>query len=76
MKHPVRIILKKVKTDSNGQLIDSDYVTVDIDNKEIESLLFNPMSHIAGQYHVVGAELLNKSKLQEEHMKSNELIPF
>lgn len=76
MEHPVRIILKKVKTDSHGQQIDSDYVTVDIDNKEIESLLFNTMSHIAGQYHVVGAELLNKSKLQEEHMKSNELIPF
>lgn len=76
MEHPVRIILKKVKTDSNGQLIDSDYVTVDIDNKEIESLLFNPMSHISGQYHVVGAELLNKSKLQEEHRKRNDLLPF
>jgi hypothetical protein len=76
MEHPVRIILKKVRTDSNGQLMEAEYVTVDIDNKEIESLLFEPMSHIAGQYHIVGAELLNKTKLQEEDRKRNEDLPF
>lgn len=76
MENPIRIILKKVKTDSNGQLMDAEYVTVDIDNEEIESLLCRPMSHVSGKYHVVGAEVLNAKKMQEEDEKRYEKLPF
>lgn len=67
MNNPVRLILKKVKTDSNGQLIDAGYRTIDIDNEQLESLLFEPNSHLRGKYEVVGAELLNEEKLYEQY---------
>lgn len=67
MSNPVRLILKKVKTDSNGQLIEAGYKTIDIDNEELESLLFEPSPHIFGKYQVVGAELLNENGLYESH---------
>lgn len=69
MENPVRLILKKVKTDSNGQLIEAGYKTIDIDNQELESLLFEANPHLNGKYHVVGAELLDIEKLYEAHKK-------
>lgn len=48
MKNPVRLILKKVKTDAHGQIIDAGYKTLDIDNQELESLLFESRPHIRG----------------------------
>ncbi|MGH8273989.1 MAG: hypothetical protein ACRES9_07015 [Gammaproteobacteria bacterium] len=74
MKHPVRIVLKKEKTDANGQLMDAEYKTVDIDNKELESLLFNRNPPILGRYRVVGAELLNEDQLEESHRKESSFL--
>ena len=67
MNNPVRLILKKVKTDSNGQLIDAGYRTIDIDNEQLESLIFEPNPHLRGKYQVVGAELLNEGNLYEQY---------
>jgi len=70
MNSPVRLILKNVKTDSNGQSIEAGYKTIDIDSEVLESLLFEPNSHILGKYQVVGAELLNESKLYEVYKEN------
>jgi hypothetical protein len=67
MENPVRIILKSTKTDSNGQLIDSEYKTVDINNEELESLMFGKDASFRSKFQVVGAELLNESKLTKKH---------
>ncbi len=67
MEHPVRIILKRAKTDANGQLIDSEYKTVDINNEELESLIFGKQAHFSSKFQVVGAELLNENELTEKY---------
>ncbi|MGQ9427696.1 hypothetical protein ACXYTJ_17210 [Gilvimarinus sp. F26214L] len=72
MKNPVRLILKKVRTDVHGQLIDAGYKTVDIDHEGLETLLFEASPHTRGKFEVVGAELLNESKLLEEYEKERE----
>lgn len=73
MKNPVRLILKKVKTDAHGQLIDAEYKTLDIDSQELESLIFETMPHIRGQYQVVGAELLNEGALIQAEKDDNKI---
>jgi hypothetical protein len=69
MKNPVRLILKKVKTDANGQLIEAGYKTFDIDSEQLESLLFEDSPHIRGKFEVVGAELINEEALLEKRRK-------
>lgn len=73
LKNPVRLILKKVKIDAHGQLIDSGYKTLDIDSQELESLLFERQPHIRGKFEVVGAELLNEESLIQAHKEDNEI---
>lgn len=72
MDNPVRLVLKKVKTDSNGQQIEAGYKTIDIDSKELESLLFEVSPHLHGKFHVIGAELLNESELLETYKKEHD----
>lgn len=72
MENPVRLILKKVKTDSNGQQIEADYKTFDVDNKELESLLFEAYPHLYGKFEVVGAELLSESSLKSAYDKEHD----
>lgn len=73
MKNPVRLVLKKVKIDSRGQLLGADYKTFDIDSKELESLLFEASPHLRGKYEVVGAELLNESEFFEKYQEGRDV---
>ena len=73
MDNPIRLILKKVQTDSNGQQIEAGYKTFDIDNKDLESLLFEVSPHFRGKFEIVGAELLNESELRAAYDKEGDL---
>ena len=74
MKNPVRLILKKVKTDAHGQLVEAGYKTFDIDSEQLESLLFEQSPHIRGKFEVVGAELINEKSLLDECRKEKDIF--
>lgn len=76
MKNTIRIILKKEATDARGQLLDAEYKTLDIESKELESLLFEGRPHINGKYKVIGAELLNEEELVSKYREESEKLPF
>ncbi len=73
LNNPVRLILKKIKTDSNGQLINAGYKTIEVDNEELEELLFSASPHRDGKFEVVGAELINEDKLYKKHQEVHSL---
>ena len=77
MNDPVRIILKKNKTDAHGQLIETEYRTIEIDNKELSSLLFEgTYNRLYGKFEVVGAELTNSEELLEKYKNEMDKLPF
>ncbi|MFC3152856.1 hypothetical protein ACFOEK_17590 [Litoribrevibacter euphylliae] len=67
MEHPVRIVLRKQRTDSTGKELDPEYKTVDIDSAELEHLLCDPNSALFGSFKVIGAEAISAEEIQKKY---------
>ena len=77
MDDPVRLILKKSKTDAHCQLIETEYRTIDIENKELALLLYKGShNHGYGKFEVVGAELPNSEELLKKYETEMKNLAF
>ena len=67
MEHPVRIILKKTTTVSvHGEGVQEDFMTVDINSKELERAMVDSCGMGQATFKVIGAELINEKEAAEK----------